>query len=64
MRLAALVSLDFNPESVHVALAECHRAGLDTDDVLGVVSAIAPVIGSVRSRAAFDAVTAAGITSC
>lgn len=63
IRLAALVSLDFNPESVRIALSECHRAGLDTDDVLGIVSAIAPVVGSVRSGAALDAVTAANITS-
>jgi hypothetical protein len=58
IRLAALVSLDFNLGSVQIALAECHRAGLDTDDVLRIVSAIHPVVGSVRSGAARDAITA------
>lgn len=58
VRLAALASLDFNPRSVDTALAECYRAGLDTDDVLRIVSAITPVVGSVRSMAARGAIAA------
>ena len=52
VRIAALVAVDAPPFSYLTNLAAASDAGLDVDDVRGVLSAIAPIVGTVRVVAA------------
>jgi 4-carboxymuconolactone decarboxylase len=52
VRLAALVALDATPVSYLVNLGAAHEAGVDARDVQGVLTAIAPIVGSARVTSA------------
>jgi len=52
VRIAALVAVDAPPFSYLTNLAAASDAGLDVDDVRGVLSAIAPIVGTARVVAA------------
>jgi 4-carboxymuconolactone decarboxylase len=52
VRIAALVGADAPPFSYLMNLAAAGEAGLDVDDVRGVLSAIAPIVGTTRVVAA------------
>ncbi|WP_323101203.1 hypothetical protein [Intrasporangium sp. YIM S08009] len=52
VRIAALVAVDAPPFSYLTNLAAASDAGLDVDDVRGVLSAIAPIVGTTRVVAA------------
>jgi len=61
VRIAALAALDASAESYLVNFAIADEVGVTADDVRGVLIALAPLIGSVRTAAAAShAMRAAG----
>ncbi len=61
-RLAALVASDAPPVSYALNLAVGSEVGLDAEDVRGVLTAIAPIVGTSRVAAATgNIVTAIGV---
>jgi hypothetical protein len=62
VRLAALVATGASPASYALNLAAAGEVGLDADDVRGVLTAIAPIVGTPRVVAATgDIVQAIGV---
>lgn len=62
VRLAALVAMGASPASYALNLAAAGEAGLNADDVRGVLTAIAPIVGTPRVVAATgDIVQAIGV---
>jgi carboxymuconolactone decarboxylase family protein len=62
VRLAALVAMGASPASYALNLAAAGEVGLDVDDVRGVLTAIAPIVGTPRVVAATgDIVQAIGV---
>ena len=58
-RLAALVASDAAPVSYALNLAVGSEVGLDAEDVRGVLTAIAPIVGTSRVAAATGSIVAA-----
>jgi 4-carboxymuconolactone decarboxylase len=54
VRLAALVALDASPTSYLVNFALADEIGVTPDEVRGVLVAVAPVVGAVRTVSAAD----------
>ena len=52
VRIAALASVDAPPASYLLNLAAAADAGLSADDVRGVLTAIAPIVGTARVMSA------------
>ena len=52
VRLAALVAIDAPPASYMLNLGAAGEAGLNEDDVRGVLAAVAPIVGTPRVVAA------------
>jgi hypothetical protein len=52
VRIAALVASDAPAASYAMNLAAADEVGLDVDDVRGVLTAIAPIVGTTRVTAA------------
>ncbi len=52
VRIAALASVDAPPASYLLNLAAASDAGLSADDVRGVLTAIAPIVGTARVMSA------------
>ena len=52
VRIAALVAVDAPPVSYALNLELAREAGLDVDAVRGVLTAIAPIVGTARIAAA------------
>lgn len=52
VRIAALVAVDAPPVSYALNLEVARETGLDVDSVRGVLTAIAPIVGSARVAAA------------
>ena len=48
VRLAALVAVDAPPASYLLNLEAASDVGIDADDVRGVLSAVAPIVGTPR----------------
>jgi alkylhydroperoxidase/carboxymuconolactone decarboxylase family protein YurZ len=48
VRLAALVAVDAPPASYLLNLEAASELGIDADDVRGVLSAVAPIVGTPR----------------
>jgi alkylhydroperoxidase/carboxymuconolactone decarboxylase family protein YurZ len=48
VRLAALVAVDAPPASYLLNLEAASELGIDADDVRGILSAIAPIVGTPR----------------
>jgi hypothetical protein len=62
VRLAALVATGASPASYALNLAAASDVGLDAEDVRGVLTAIAPIVGTPRIVAATgDIVQAIGV---
>ena len=59
VRLAALVAMGASPASYALNLAAAGEVGLDADDVRGVLTAIAPIVGTPRVVAATAAIVQA-----
>jgi hypothetical protein len=51
-RIAALVAVDAPPASYMLNLAAAAEIGIDEDKVRGVLTAIAPIVGTARITAA------------
>lgn len=61
VRLAALVALPASPQSYEWGVSAAFAAGANDDEVVGILSAVAPVVGVARiNRAAADIATAVG----
>jgi alkylhydroperoxidase/carboxymuconolactone decarboxylase family protein YurZ len=60
VRLAALVATDAGPASYRAHLGAAGTTGLSMTEVLGVLVAIAPVVGSARVLSAASALARAG----
>jgi 4-carboxymuconolactone decarboxylase len=52
VRIAALVTLDGSVETLRWTIGDSLEAGADTDEVVGVLLAVAPLIGVARAAAA------------
>lgn len=52
VRIAALVAVDAPPVSYALNLEVAEEAGFDVDAIRGVLTAIAPIVGSARVAAA------------
>ncbi len=52
VRLGALVAMDAPPASYLMNLGAATEAGLDLDDVQGVLIAVAPIVGTARVMSA------------
>lgn len=62
VRIAALAALDASPASWSIALQTADEAGVTVEELKGVLLAIAPAIGSVRSlEAIMDVARALGM---
>jgi alkylhydroperoxidase/carboxymuconolactone decarboxylase family protein YurZ len=59
VRLACLVAIESDGPSLHPAIDECHAAGAEGDEMIEVVEAVTPVIGSVRVHNATASIIAA-----
>ena len=59
IRLAALLAAGAEPASCHSAVAMALNAGATAEEVVGVLMAVAPVIGIVRTVATASHVAAA-----
>src|SRR5215831_7508562 len=52
VRIAALVAVDAPPASYLLNLGAASDVGIDVDDVRGILTGIAPIVGSARVLAA------------
>ena len=59
VRIAALVAVDAPPGSYLLNLGPAADAGVDADDVRGVLTAIAPIVGTARVASATGAIVSA-----
>ncbi len=59
VRLACLVAIESDGPSLHPVIDECHAAGAEGDEMIEVVEAVTPVIGSVRVHDATASIIAA-----
>jgi len=59
VRIAALVAVDAPPVSYALNLEVAKEAGLDVEAVRGVLTAIAPIVGTARIAAATGNIVAA-----
>lgn len=58
-RLAALIALDSGSASYQWGVAAAHAAGASDEDILAVVAAVSPIVGSLRTAAAMAEVAVA-----
>lgn len=58
-RLAALIALDSVSASYQWGVATAHAAGATDDEILAVVAAVGPIVGSARTTAAMAEVAVA-----
>jgi 4-carboxymuconolactone decarboxylase len=59
VRIAALVAVDAPPPSYLLNLRAASEIGLDAEQVRGVLTAIAPIVGTARVASATGAIVAA-----
>jgi alkylhydroperoxidase/carboxymuconolactone decarboxylase family protein YurZ len=59
VRLAALVAVDAPAASYLANLGAAVDAGLDVEDVQGVLAAVAPIVGTARAVSATNKITQA-----
>ena len=59
VRIAALVAVDAPPVSYLLNLGPAADAGVDADEVRGVLTAIAPIVGTARVASATGAIVSA-----
>ena len=59
VRIAALAAVDAPPVSYLLNLGAAADAGVDADDVRGVLTAIAPIVGTARVASATGAIVEA-----
>jgi alkylhydroperoxidase/carboxymuconolactone decarboxylase family protein YurZ len=52
VRVAALVAVDAPPASYLLNLGAAGEVGVESDDVMGVLAAVAPIVGTTRVVAA------------
>ena len=52
VRIAALVAVDAPPISYSLNIGAAAEAGVDADDVRGVLTAVAPIVGTARIASA------------
>lgn len=59
MRLAALSAIATDTELLHSVVEDCHEAGVERNELLGVIGAITPVVGRAQGQVAMESVLAA-----
>ena len=59
VRIAALVAVDAPPSSYLLNLGAAADAGVDADQIRGVLTAVAPIVGTARVASATGAIVSA-----
>lgn len=59
VRIAALVAVDAPPSSYLLNAGAAHDAGIDVEQVRGILSAIAPIVGTARVASATGSIARA-----